>query len=79
MTRAFDHDLHAFAPGPFGQFADGAEFGQLGGVGGVGEAAGAEAVADGEGDVVLSHDVADGFPAGVHRVLLAFVDHPLGE
>jgi hypothetical protein len=41
------------APGALGQLADRGELGELGLVGRVGEPAGAEAVADGERDVVL--------------------------
>ncbi len=48
-------------------------------VGGVGQAAGAEAVADAEGDVILAHDVADVFPMGIHRVLLVVMEHPFRE
>ena len=63
VAGAFDHDLHAATPGAFGEFAEGFEFGELGGVGRVGEAAGAEAVADGEGHVVATEDVADHRPS----------------
>src|SRR5439155_503714 len=45
----------------------------------VGEAAGAEAVSQGVGDVVLAHDRADLVEQLVHGVLAAVVEHPLGE
>jgi len=35
MAGAFDHHLHAFGPGAFGQFAEGLEFSELGFVGGI--------------------------------------------
>jgi hypothetical protein len=79
MAGAFDHDLDASAPGTFGEFAQGFEFGDLGGIGGVGQAAGAEAIADGECHVVFAEDVADVIPAFVHDVFLAVDEHPLGE
>jgi hypothetical protein len=79
VTRAFDHDLHAVAPGAFGQLADGGELGELRVVGRVGETAGAEPVADGERDVVLAHDLADVVPDGVHEVFACCGEHPLGE
>ncbi len=46
---------------------------------GVGQAAGAEAVAEAEADVVFAHDVADVVEDFVHRILLVVVDHPLGQ
>jgi hypothetical protein len=52
VARAFVHHLHAFGPGAAGEFALHFEFGELGFVVGVGNRAGAQAVADAEGDVV---------------------------
>lgn len=79
VAGAFDHDLAALVPGALREFADGAEFGDLCGIGGVGYAAGAEAVADGEADIVLAHDVADVVEDFVHGVLFAVVEHPFGQ
>src|SRR5262249_16642577 len=79
VAGPLDHDLDALAPGAFGEFAERLELGELGVIGGVGEAAGAKAVADGEGDVVPAEDVADAAPGGVHDVLLVVDEHPLGQ
>jgi hypothetical protein len=79
VAGAFDHDLHALAPRALGEFAEGFELGELRRVGRVGEAAGAQAVADGERHVVLAQDVADVVPARVHDVLLVVDEHPLGQ
>ncbi len=79
MAGAFDHDLDTASPGAFGELADDLEFAELGEVGGVGEPAGSEPVADGEGDIVLAHEVADVVPEGVHDVVLVVDEHPLGE
>ena len=55
------------------------QLGELGGVGGVGDAAGPQAVAQAERDVVLPHDVAEVVEVRVERVLLVVGDHPLGH
>ncbi len=65
--------------GPPGQLAQGLELGELGGVGCVGDAAGPQAVAQAEGDVVLPHDVAQVVEVRVERVFLAVGEHPLGH
>ena len=54
VAGAFHHDLAAAGLGPAGQLAQGLELGELGGVGGVGDAAGPQAVAQAERDVVLA-------------------------
>jgi GAF domain-containing protein len=64
VPRAFDHDLHAVAPGALGQLAERLELGELRVVGRVGQTAGAQAVADRERDIVLAHDLADVVPHG---------------
>ena len=79
VAGAFAHDLDAAFPGAFGEFALGLEFGELGGVVGVGDGAGAEAVADGEGDVVGGHEVADVVPVGVEEVFAVVGEAPFGE
>jgi hypothetical protein len=56
VARTFVHDLHAFGPRAAGEFALHFEFGELGFVVGVGNRAGAQAVADAEGDVVGGHN-----------------------
>ncbi len=75
----FDHRLHAGGARALHQLAERAQLGELRRVAGVGEAAGPQAVAERVGDVVLAHDGADLVEQLVHRVLLAVVDHPLGE
>ena len=72
------HDLHVLGPGPLGELPLGLELGELGLVVGVVDAARAEAVADGEGDVVLGADVEDVVPVLVGEVLLVVEDVPLG-
>ena len=79
MTRTLDHHLHALRPGALRQLAEGLQLRQLRIVGGVGQAAGSQAVAEGERHVVLAHDVADLVEHLVHRVVLTVDQHPLGE
>ena len=79
VAGTFDHDLDALGPGALGQLAERLELGELRAVGRVGEAAGAQAVADRERDVVLAHHVADVVPDLVHQVLAVVVEHPLRE
>ena len=54
MAGPLDHDLHALGPGALGEFAEGGQFAELGFVGGVGQAAGPQAVAEREADVVFA-------------------------
>jgi hypothetical protein len=79
VAGAFVHDLDAFGPGALGELALDFEFAELGFVIGVGDGAGAQAVADGEGDVVGGHDVADVVPVGVEEVFLVMGEAPLGH
>ena len=46
---------------------------------GVGQAAGAQSVADREGDVIEPHHRADFVPQVVHQVLAAVFEHPFGQ
>ena len=59
VAGAFDHHLHVVLPGVLGQLAERLQLGELGFVAGVGDAAGAQAVAQGEAHVVLLEDLAD--------------------
>ena len=70
VAGAFHHHLAAAGLGPPGQLAQRLELGELGGVGRVGDAAGPQAVAQAERDVVLPHDVAQIVEVGVERVFL---------
>ena len=79
VAGAFDHDLNIVLPGDAGQFAESFEFGELGFVAGVGKAAGAQAVAERERDVVFRHDLADVVEVRVEEVLLVMMRHPLGQ
>src|SRR5450432_2437146 len=79
VAGAFDHDLHVVLPGNLREFAESFEFGELGFVAGVGDAAGAEAVAEGEADVVLLENLDDVVEVFVEEILFVVVGHPLGE
>ncbi len=79
VPGTFDHHLAAALPGPAGQLAEGLQLGELRGVGGVGDRAGAEAVAEAPGHVVLAHDVAEVVEPGVDRVLFLVGEHPLRD
>ena len=79
VARAFVHDLDAFGPGALREFTLHLQLAELGFVIGVRDGAGAEAVADGEGDVVGGHDVADVVPVGVEEVFLVMGEAPLGH
>jgi hypothetical protein len=57
----------------------GGELGELGFVVGVGDGAGAQAVAEAEGDVVRLHDLADLLEAGVEEALLVVGEAPFGH
>ena len=70
---------HAVLPGDLGQLAQGLQLGELGRVVGVGDAAGAQAVAQREGDVVGPHDLADVVEVLVEEVLLVVGQAPLGH
>jgi hypothetical protein len=79
VAGAFDHHLDVVLPGDLGELAEGGELGELGFVIGVGDGAGAEAVAEGEGDVVRLHDLADLLEAGVEEALLVVGEAPFGH
>lgn len=79
VAGAFVHDLDAFGPSALGELALDFEFAELGFVVGIGDGAGAEAVANGEGDVIGGHDVADVIPVGVEEVFLVVGEAPLGH
>ena len=55
------------------------QLGELGLVAGVGQAAGPQAVAQREADVVLLEDLADVVEALVEQVLPVVLQHPLGQ
>ncbi len=67
VAGTFAHDLDAAIPGAFGEFALGFEFGELWVVVGVRDGSGAEAVADGEADIVGGHEIADIVPVFVEK------------
>ena len=79
VAGAFDHDLNVVLPGFVGEFAERLEFGELRLVAGVGDAAGAKAVAERIGDVVLLQDLGDVVEALVEEVLFVVVGHPLRQ
>src|SRR6202035_3879606 len=78
VAGALDHHLHVVLPGHLGELAQGLQLGELGGVVGVGDRAGAQAVAQAEGDVVGLHDLADLFEVGGGEVLAVVGEAPLG-
>ena len=77
VAGTFDHHLAAARPGPSGQLAQRLQLGELRRVGGVGDRAGAQAVAEAPGHVVLPHDVAEVVEPRVDRVLGVVRHHPL--
>jgi hypothetical protein len=79
MAGAFDHHLHVVLPGDLGQFAEGLQFAELGFVVGVVDRAGAQAVAEREGDVVGLHDFADLLEVRVEEAFLVVRQAPLGH
>ena len=59
MPGAFNHDLHAVAPGAFGELAERFQFRQLRPIRRIREPARPQPIADTESDVVFSQDQAD--------------------
>ena len=79
MARPFDHHLDVVFPGDFGEFAEGFQFGELGGVVGVGDGAGAQPVAEGEGHVVLPHNLAHFGEVFVEEAFAVVGEAPFGH
>ena len=79
MAWALVHDLAVHFPGQAGQLALGAQLGKLRLVVCVGNGAGAQAVAETEGDVVGAHDFAHLAEMGVKEILLVMGQAPLGQ
>ena len=79
VAGAFDHDLTAMLPRFQRQFAESFQFGKLGCVVGIGQAAGTQAIAEAEGDVIRFHDFAQFIEVRVPSVLLMVRDHPRGH
>ena len=79
MAGALDHHLDVVLPRDLGQLAQSVELGELRLVIGVGDAAGAEAVAEREGDVVGLHDLADLGEALVEEALAVVGEAPFGH
>src|SRR3989449_2485468 len=77
VPRAFDHHLDVVLPGFLGQLAQNLQLGELRFVAGVGQAAGAQAVAQREADVILLEDLADLVEVLVQEILLLVGAHPL--
>ncbi len=75
VTGAFDHHLAAFVPRDLRQFAECFEFGKLSAIIGVGDGAGAQAVAQGERDIVGAHDVANVFEVLVEETFTVMARH----
>ena len=79
MAGAFDHHLDVVLLGDAVQFAQRVQFGELRGVIGVGGRAGAQAVAQAEGDVILLQQFADFLEMGVEEILLVMRQTPFGQ
>jgi len=79
VPRSFDHHLHVMLPSTAGQFAEGLQLSQLSCVRGIVLTARTQGITQGEGAVIALEDLADVVEAGVERVLLVVVEHPLGE
>mmetsp|Transcript_35226 Transcript_35226/g.84981 ORF Transcript_35226/g.84981 Transcript_35226/m.84981 type:complete len:296 (+) Transcript_35226:316-1203(+) len=78
VSGSLVHDLHVLLPGPFGEVSLGHELSELGFVIGVIDATRAQAISDGEGDIVLSANVKDVVPMLVGEVFLVVEDVPFG-
>ena len=79
VPRPLVHHLHVVLPGDAGQLALHLELAELRGVVGVGDAAGPQAVSDGEAHVVRRRDLADLPPVRVEEVLPVVGEAPLGH
>jgi hypothetical protein len=79
VAGALDHHLAAVVPGDLGQLAQGRQLGELGLVVGVGDRAGAQAIAQGERDVVPRHQLADLLEAAVEEALAVVGEAPAGH
>ncbi len=77
VAGAFDHHLHIVFPGLRGEFAKDFQFGKLRFVARVCDAAGAQAVAEREANVVLFKNLADVFDVFIKKILLLVVLHPM--
>ena len=76
VARSLDHDLDAALPGAVHELAERDELRELAAVRRVGRAAGAHAVAEADGHIVLLADVEDVVIVLVERVLHLVVQHP---
>ena len=79
VAGPLDHHLAVVLPGDLRQLAERVELGELRLVVGVGDAAGAQAVAERERDVVGGHDLADLAEVRVEEALLVVRQAPLGH
>src|SRR5690606_1080372 len=71
------HDLAALLPRDLRELAERFQFGELRFVVRVGDGAGTQTVAEREGDIVLTHDVADFLEMRVEETLLVMREAPL--
>ena len=79
MAGAFDHALHAVFEAALGKRAEGHDFFPLGGVARVASRAGAQAVAERQGHVVLAGQFEQAVIPCQQRVFLVVLEHPAGE
>ena len=79
VAGTLDHDLNVVLPRLLGQFTQSLKFGELGFVAGIGNAAGTQAVAQGERNVVFGENLADIVKALIQKILFVMVRHPLRQ
>ena len=79
VAGPFDHDLHVMLPGNLGELAEGLQLAELRLVIGIGDGARAQPVAEGEGHVVLLHQLAHVFEVLVEEALGVVGEAPLGH
>jgi hypothetical protein len=66
-------------PGATGEFAKGLQLSQLGFIGSVVQATGPQRITQREAAVIALEDLTDVVEAGVKRILLVVIKHPLGQ
>ena len=79
VPRPFHHYLYAFCPCALRQFAKVQKLLQLRAVACIGQAAGAQTVAQTNGNIILGADVQNFVIVFVQRVFFAVVQHPAGN
>ena len=76
VTGAFDNYLYVVFPCNLCQFAENFQFAELSFIIGVCDAAGAQTISEGEGDIVLFEQLAYLFEMRIKEIFLLVVAHP---